>query len=323
MTRMSATVAICTYNRHELLKKALESCEAQTLPKDEFEIIVVDNSSDRAAAEAFLAANKDIPNLNYVMEDRPGLSNARNVALEHARAPVICFLDDDAIAEPGWLGEIVKAFAAFKDRAGVVGGTIRPIWSVGRPSWLPKELEGPYTVVNWGGLLRIAEPDEWFAGANVSFAVEPLQRVGGFDVSLGRGASKASLLSNEESAAISAIEDLGYVRVFAPDAAVDHLVEPGRLNREWLRRRQAWQAISDLVMKSEAELQPPEQLWHNVSAFMNAVPPRHRTPAGLFTDFDDPETTKRQMSAVYSLTMMLTAAGGLETQTPPLDPSDA
>ena len=307
----SASIAICSYNRHALLKKALESCEAQTLPKNEFEIIIVDNSSDHDAAETFRENKKDVPNLNYVMEDKPGLSNARNVALSHARSPVICYLDDDAIAEPGWLNEIIKAFAAYTDRAGVVGGTIRPIWSTGRPRWLPKELEGPYTVVDWGGRLRIAEPEEWFAGANVSFAVEPLQRIGGFDVSLGRGASKASLLSNEENAAINAIEDLGFVRVFAPAAAVDHLVEPGRLNHEWLRRRQAWQAISDLVMKSEGDLQRPDQLWHDVSVFMNAVPPRHRTPAGLFTAFDDPETTKRQMTAIYSLTMMLTAVGGL------------
>ncbi len=311
MGKISASIAICSYNRHELLKKALESCEVQTQPKDEFEIIIVDNSSDHDAAEAFRASKKDVPNLNYVMEGKPGLSNARNVALSHARAPVICFLDDDAIAEPEWLSEIIKAFAAYKDRVGVVGGTIRPIWSVGRPSWLPKELEGPYTVVDWGGQLRIAESEEWFAGANVSFAVEPLRSIGGFDTSLGRSASKASLLSNEESAAIKAIEGLGLVRVFAPAAAVDHLVEPGRLNHAWLRRRQAWQAISDLVMKPEDELQQPEQLWHNVSAFMNAVPPRHRTPAGLFTAFDDPETTKRQMTAIYSLTMMLTAVGGL------------
>lgn len=309
--KLRASIAICTFNRHDVLEKALASCASQTVSNEEYEIIIVDNSSDVEAAEAFRASHENIPNLHYVMEARPGLSNARNVALSKSQAPVISYIDDDAIAEAAWLQEVLRGFDTFGDTVGVVGGSIRPMWSLGRPTWLPPELEGPYTVVNWGGSLRIAEKEEWFAGANVSFSVEALKKIDGFNTGLGRGASSSMLLSNEESAAIEALETLGYQRVFAPDAAVDHLVEPDRLNHAWLRRRQAWQAISDVIMEKKKVNRDPEVLWRAVATFMHSVPPRQRTIAGLFADFEDPTKTKQQMSAIYNLTLMLVSMAEL------------
>ena len=44
------------------------------------------------------SAGAAIPNLTYVVEETPGLSNARNVAARLIRAPIIAFMDDDAIA---------------------------------------------------------------------------------------------------------------------------------------------------------------------------------------------------------------------------------
>ena len=74
------TAAICTYERYDLLPGAIGSVLAQTLPRDAFELIVIDNSPDaeRSAREA--AAFADHPNLTWLHEARPGLSNARNVA---------------------------------------------------------------------------------------------------------------------------------------------------------------------------------------------------------------------------------------------------
>ena len=103
------TAAICTYQRYDLLPSAIESALTQTLPDGSFEVIVIDNSpdADRSALEAQAFAGR--PNLIWRHEARPGLSNARNVAAQLARSPLIAFLDDDESAAPGWLAALLKA----------------------------------------------------------------------------------------------------------------------------------------------------------------------------------------------------------------------
>ena len=49
---MRLTVAICTYHRAEFLRQTLASLARQTFPRDQFEVLVIDNNSpDHTAAE--------------------------------------------------------------------------------------------------------------------------------------------------------------------------------------------------------------------------------------------------------------------------------
>ena len=202
--RISAV--ICTYNRYDVLVKALESLKRQTLPRNQYQIIVVDNSPDHRLAEEMKEKYESLPLIKYLVEKTPGLSNARNVASRICGTKYIAYLDDDAIASPGWLDNILKGFDLFGDEAEILGGRVDPLWEIERPSWLDDSLLGYVSVVDWGGELRIAKESEWFAGANISFKTQAILRNDGFDTNLGRKGSGSVLLSNEEISLLNKIK---------------------------------------------------------------------------------------------------------------------
>lgn len=302
MKKISAV--ICTYNRYDLLEKAIASLETQTLPTDDFEILVIDNSPDHERSLEEKTRYDRIGNLRYVIEKKPGLSNARNVATQLAESEFVAFLDDDAIADRQWLEKILEAIENFGDEVDVVGGRIDPIWEAPRPSWLGDELLGNVSVVNWGGECRIADEKEWFAGANITFRVSALEEHGGFAVDLGRKGGGATLLSNEESEVIAKIRAAGRKLVYQPEARVDHLVEARRLQRSWFRRRASWQAVSDFLMDPEAQVQYLGSDWGNLIRYINSMQPKERNIRALQAETDDPGVFRWQLSAIYTLTRL-------------------
>ncbi|WP_428929892.1 glycosyltransferase family 2 protein [Marinibacterium sp. SX1] len=296
--------AICTYNRHDLLALAIDSCLAQDMALSDYEIIVVDNSPDHAAAAQFGEAYKDRPNLTYMVEKTPGLSNARNVAARHTRADVIAYLDDDAIAKPNWLRELVRAFESFGPSAMIAGGKISPIWDVPRPAWLGDSKLGHVSVVDWGGATRVIKRNEWIAGANISFRRAPLLQIGGFDTELGRKGPESSLLSNEETDVLRKLSDLGGLALYVPEAEVDHLVDRRRLDQMWFRRRSAWQAVSDSINDPTVDGWAADAM-DNALEYLLRQPPRYRSVAGFNRPLEDPEDFEAQLDAIYNYTIAM------------------
>jgi len=118
----SITVAICTRNRPDQLRRALGSVLAQVpAPAD---VLVVDNEPSDDRTEILL--RREFPGVRYVREDVPGLDFARNRALRSSASDVVAFLDDDAVAEPGWLAAVLGVFHDFPT-AGVCTGRILPL----------------------------------------------------------------------------------------------------------------------------------------------------------------------------------------------------
>ena len=306
MTTPRIAVAICTYNRYDLLGGAIESCLAQDLDPSEFEIIVVDNSPDHAAAESFGEAYREHPNLTYLVERTPGLSNARNVAARTSSAGIIAYLDDDAIARPDWLRAYLAAYEAFGPEVNVAGGRISPIWDVPRPPWLAEEKLGYVSVVDWGGGTRVLKDHEWLAGANISFRREALLAIGGFDTNLGRKGPETHLLSNEESEMVARLTEDGGLALYVPEAEVEHLVDRRRLEQEWFRRRAAWQAVSDWI-KDPSVADWAGNALENALGYLLRQPPRYRSISGLRREVADPEEFNDQINAVYNMTIAFLA----------------
>ena len=74
----------------------------QDVPAGFFEIIVVDDSPDKAGAERFGQRYAGLSNLTNLVEPKPGLSNARNKGTAAALGRIVAFIDDDARASPSW-----------------------------------------------------------------------------------------------------------------------------------------------------------------------------------------------------------------------------
>src|SRR5258706_11020169 len=112
---------ICTRNRADYLRKALQSLAVQSLPRAQYEIIVVDNGSEDHTKDV-VDAYCHMTNLVYIYEETPGLSRARNVAFRRAKGQFVAFLDDDAVGSPMWLEKYLEVFQTFKPTPGSVGG---------------------------------------------------------------------------------------------------------------------------------------------------------------------------------------------------------
>ena len=143
------SVVISTYNRAEVLPRAIQSLLEQDLEPERFEIVIVDNNSTddtRRTVEAFLGR---VPNLSYVFEPRQGVSYGRNAGILAARAPSIAFTDDDVRVSPSWLSTIVRALAEHPEVA-CVGGRVLPNWAGPWPSWLTREHWGPLALLDYG-----------------------------------------------------------------------------------------------------------------------------------------------------------------------------
>jgi glycosyltransferase involved in cell wall biosynthesis len=90
-----------------MLTRCLEHLSAQAQYYPDYEIIVVLNGPEDSA---FAKAVSQFP-VNVLNEPRPGVSNARNRAVPHAKGDILVFVDDDVLSDSNWLEEIVKCFA--------------------------------------------------------------------------------------------------------------------------------------------------------------------------------------------------------------------
>jgi glycosyltransferase involved in cell wall biosynthesis len=115
-------VVIPTYGRPRQLRECLTALAAQTLPRDAFEVVVVDDGSPDglgSIAEDF-AARLDV---RVIRQDNAGPSAARNRGVEHAVGELIAFTDDDCLPAPAWLETLA---AGERERPGsLVGGSTK------------------------------------------------------------------------------------------------------------------------------------------------------------------------------------------------------
>jgi GT2 family glycosyltransferase len=176
------------------------------------------------------------------VEPRQGLSRARNRALDWCdEQDVLAFVDDDAVVANGWFAGLLRAWESAPDEVACIGGPIRPRWPAGGPpAWVSPPILPALTLLDLGAEARELDPAVTTVyGANISFRVSALRRIGGFDPAFGHSGSR--VFFSEEDEAQRALARLGYRVLYVPDAAVEHVIPPSRLTRaSFLRRRFAY-----------------------------------------------------------------------------------
>lgn len=194
-----------TYRRVDGLRRLLEGLAGQTLARDEWEAIIVDDGSGPEAAGQIeqLAADAPFPVLVIHLDPGRGPAAARNAGWRAASADVIAFIDDDCVPRPGWLE---AGMAEFTDPyVGVVQGrTVRPADSDGYS-------HTPFTVVR-----EVLAPSPWFEACNVFYRRSALESVGGFDEKFGR------FPCSEDTYLGWAVMGHDWERAWAGEAVVEH-----------------------------------------------------------------------------------------------------
>jgi glycosyltransferase involved in cell wall biosynthesis len=243
-TRCRLSVVICSHNpRPEYLTRVFAALRAQTLDKEEWELLLVDNASRERLSDVWDLSWH--PHHAHVREDVLGLTPARVRGITHATRGLLVFVDDDNVLAPDYL-ERAAAIAEQNPHVGVFGaGALCPEFEV-PPSprlepWLSllalrsvakplcsKDL-GAFRCVPWGAGLCV---NRSLAVAYVEY-IGRLGRLGITGVVDRRG--EHLFCGGDDLFSFAAVE-AGYAFGVYPELRVTHLISRGRVEPAYILR---------------------------------------------------------------------------------------
>lgn len=213
---MRISVLICTYNRHEMLRQALEALVVRTEEKPDQVIIVNggDERADHVAAE--FSSNRTIE-IRVVKTVNKNLAASRNIGLRFCTGDIVAMTDDDAEVFPDWVIQMEHIHREHPE-AGGVGGAV--IGSESDRNFLSR-LADQVTFVSPSEPCYVRT----LSGVNVSYKREVIDRVGKQDEHLFRG---------EDVDYNWRVKQLGYEIYYHPAIKVIHHHRPtiGRFLRQ-------------------------------------------------------------------------------------------
>lgn len=245
------SVIIPSFNNCQLLEKAIYSVINQSIHKNKYEIIVVDNaSSDKTQikTEQIITDNKNVK-IRYFLEEIPGLLSGRHRGAKESVGDILVFIDDDIEANSGWLSAINDSF--YNNDIHLVGGKCLPKYEVQPPYWVEylwrvdKNLRqcGYYSLIDLGDEIKEINPG-FIYGLNFSIRKKTLYELGGFHPDVipkkyqryqGDGETGLTLKTSEK----------GYKAIYNPKALVYHWVSRKRMTIKYIQKRMFYQGVCD------------------------------------------------------------------------------
>lgn len=230
MTSPFITVALCTHNHADRLVRTLADLAHLKLPALPWEFLVIENASTDTTP-ALLAASGWRPagmDVRIVHEEKLGLSNARNRALQDARGEYILFMDDDETPDPAWLTAYEQAMREHQPDA--LGGRIEVFFENGaRPLWLQDELLGFLGKLDHGEACWLTERATPIFGGNFAFRRSVFERIGNFDARLGRQGT--ANIGGEDTEIYRRLLEHGCRVRWVPEAIIQHRIQTPKLRR--------------------------------------------------------------------------------------------
>ncbi|MEO7996796.1 MAG: glycosyltransferase family 2 protein [Gemmatimonadaceae bacterium] len=234
MSVSRVTVAVCTWNRQELLRQTLEEMTKLSIPAGlEWELVVVNNNCTDATDDVLASFASRLP-IRRLFQPVPGLSNARNLVTLMKTGEYIIWTDDDVLVAPDWLQNYVKAFDALPE-ASVFGGPVEPWFPNTPPEWLEKtwsSIANAYASIDYGNeLLPLSHLRVPF-GANMALRADCMHQ---FPFNPALGIRPGSRMGGEETDVVRRALASGATGWWIPDARVKHYIPPARQTLKYLR----------------------------------------------------------------------------------------
>jgi len=244
---LKLSVVIATYNGASYIGRCLESFTHQSLDSCLYEVIMVDNNSTDTTAGIVSEYVNRCDNFISVQELRQGVGYARNAGIDKARGEYVCFIDDDAYADPQWLEGVLNAFETVKPAPAVVGGRYLPYYVEGKPYWFTDELEirtqGNHArFLKEHGFIKDCECFFGFPESNYCIRKSVVDEVGGFSVEIG---PKAETMQFGEGIELSTRVAKKYPLFwYDPQLIVYHLVPARNMSIKYILSRRYEMAYS-------------------------------------------------------------------------------
>jgi glycosyltransferase involved in cell wall biosynthesis len=268
----NATIAFCVIEDSSTLQDCLDSFLAaenffnngEANHSLSFDVIIVYNGH-KSNFETFCSVyeSKGVSfqsPLRIVFSTEFNLSAARNKALSESSSDWILFLDDDAILDKSILKELEQTiYKCEKESILLAGGRVL--------------LRGTKQLTEfhraWLSMLDLGEPsriiqNSYVNGANFLVNRKAAEKVGGFDLSLGR--QKGLLISGEESDLIHRMVKTDPRIYYNHNQIVVQVVPPSREDREYLGKRVMWEAVTRaLILQKESPVLGERNGWRTPS----------------------------------------------------------
>jgi len=228
---MKIDVILPTYNRADLLTRALDSAlNAATPAGHTIQITVVDNNStDRTKAVVADYISQCGPSLRYLFEPKQGRHHALNCGIAQSTADVIAFFDDDERLVPTWFETIAENFA--RPDIDFIGGPVLPEWSAPPPAWLPKHgYGGVLGIIDHGNRRRrYGAPDfpEMLTGGNTAIRRSVLAECGPYS---------PDYMYTEDRYMWQRLCAIGARGEYVPEFVVYHHIPTKRLQKSYFRQ---------------------------------------------------------------------------------------
>lgn len=218
MSAPSFSIVVCTQDRPQQLDACLSSLRSQDYPR--IEVVVVENGKRGAAEEIARRWNA-----RYLFDPQPGVSAARNSGVRCAVGEFIAFIDDDAVADAGWISVLA---CEFEDPAvSGIAGRIVPLTAGGECGSSSRELPNGWEPAFGRRIIGQSSPD-WFEvlnfgclanGSNLAIRRCALDGRQAFDERFGPG---RPLHFFEDHHAFFSLVAAGHRVLYAPSAVVRH-----------------------------------------------------------------------------------------------------
>ena len=212
---MKLSVVIPTLNRADLLAGTIDRIAHQTLSRDQYEILVIDNGSTDHTRIVLEQKSKTYPNLRHFSQLKRGAAATRNVGIRTALGETVLFIDDDILAEPN-LAESHLKYHRLHHRSSIIGAVTTP-WGSSKDPFLrylrDRGIFNPYSIT--GGPLDFS----YYHTGNVSTAKSFLTAAGGFN-------EEFFIYGMEDIELGYRLEKLGCRMVHGPEAKAEHQYFP-------------------------------------------------------------------------------------------------
>ena len=221
------SVVVSTYQRATRVAELVEALERQTLPIEQFEVVIVDNGSTDSTAGVLADLQQQSPLQLTVLrvEQNRGPARARNLGWSTATSEVIAFTDDDCVPDPRWLEELLVALE--QNDVQLVQGRTLP-----RPDQLDRV--GP-----WSRTQQVDSEDGYYQTCNIAYLRRALEEVGGFRTDF-------PVAAGEDTDLAWRVKKAGFASCFAGDALVFHEVLPSSFMRH-LKERPRWGPLVQVI----------------------------------------------------------------------------
>jgi glycosyltransferase involved in cell wall biosynthesis len=240
------SVIICTHNpRRDYLRRVLDALRNQSFSKDRWELLLVDNASQKALAEEW-----DLtwhPHARHIREDRLGVAFARVRGFHESIGQIIVYVDDDNILDSDYL-RYAQQLLAEDASLGACGGKLIGKFESPPPEWFGRitvslachDLGPEAKYFSWAGLDRSQRTVPWGAPPTAgmvlkreayqlyidAFATDPIRQ------RLGRRGRV--LASGEDNDIVYTLMSNGYRTAYIPQLMIWHLIPSRRVTPRYL-----------------------------------------------------------------------------------------